>query len=172
MEEPDLEESSTNARKDVIGDINSSRSRRWQVAKYVRALRWACVKRAWPLIRTSIAATHDGISIRTSCWFASMSNFVRRDSWVIVMIWHCSCSSRRRCDTPFELQGRLVLLWLSREKDHAHRWRHIYKMETKHRPSTYDDGVKHYFALLKITSKWVSGYVWREHRYEWAKFNI
>ena len=47
-----------------------------------------------------------------------------------------------------------IALWSRTEKDHAHRWRHTWKMETKHRPSTEDDGVKHYcFALPKITSE-------------------
>ena len=89
------EESSANAGKDVI-DGNSSRTIRGQIAKCVRALRWACVERAWPLIRTPTAATHDGVSIRTSCcWFASTSNLGRRHSDVMVMISQYSCSSRR-----------------------------------------------------------------------------
>ena len=41
-----LEGSSANARKDVVDGINSSRARREQVEKCVRALRWACVERA------------------------------------------------------------------------------------------------------------------------------
>ena len=43
---------------------NSSRSRRGHIAKCVRALRWASVERALSLMRTSTAATHDGVSIR------------------------------------------------------------------------------------------------------------
>ena len=39
LEALDLEKSSTNARKDVIDGINSSRSRRGQITKCVRALR-------------------------------------------------------------------------------------------------------------------------------------
>ena len=42
------------------------------------------------------------------------------------------------------------------------------KMETKHRPPTDDDGVKHCFALPKITSKRVPEGVYEEHRYEWV----
>ena len=61
---------------------------------------------------------------------------------------------------------RLVLppLWSNREKDHSHRWRHTWKMETKHRPSTDDDGVKQCFVLTKITSKRVPGYIWTRKR--------
>ena len=103
-----LEESSANTRKDAIDGINSSRSRRGQIAKCVRAPRWACVERGWPLIETSTAATHDGVSIRTSCCrFASTSNLVRRHSSAAVMISHYSCNSRRRCDTPFALQYKV-----------------------------------------------------------------
>ena len=39
LEVPGLEESSANARKDVIDCINSSMARRGQIAKCVRALR-------------------------------------------------------------------------------------------------------------------------------------
>ena len=81
LEAPDLAGSSANARKDIIDGISCSRSRRGQIAKCVRALHWACVERAWSVIRMSTAATHDGVSIRISCsWFASTSNLGRRHS--------------------------------------------------------------------------------------------
>ena len=62
---------------------NSGTSTRGQIAKCLTTLRWACVERAWPWIRTSTAATNDGVNIRRSrCngWFASTSNLGRRYS--------------------------------------------------------------------------------------------
>ena len=44
LEEPDLEDSSANARKDVIDGINSSRSRRGQIAKCVGTALSLCGK--------------------------------------------------------------------------------------------------------------------------------
>ena len=105
-----LAESSANARKNVVDgtDISNSRTRRGQIAKSVKAPRWSCVERAWPFIRTLTAATHDVVSVTSSCcngWFTSTSIF--GSSTLIsgsVMISHYSCSSRRRYDTTFELQ--------------------------------------------------------------------
>ena len=78
MEQPDLEENSANARKDVIdvilaGQEGADRETSESIALSLRGKILA--------IRTSTAATHDGVSIRTSCsWFASTSNFGLRHS--------------------------------------------------------------------------------------------
>ena len=70
--------------------------------------------------------------------------------------WHRGIVSRRNIVSRYRT---LVIVgtcyYSSRWNDHAHRkGEGIHKkMETKHRPSTDDDGVKHCLALPKITSK-------------------